>query len=86
VSSRLWLRTNLVLCVIFAALSVFCITPGPGQSLARNLVYLTFISHLDLALVLACLATVAGARAELASKDDDRDAELALETAAHDEG
>jgi hypothetical protein len=84
VSSRLWLRTNLVLCVIFAALSVFCITPGPGQSLARNLVYLTFISHL--ALVLACLATVAGARAELASKDDDRDAELALETAAHDEG
>lgn len=65
-SAKAWLRFNEGLVVLFTVQTVFCLTPGPGQDLASSLIYLTAISHL--ALVLACLAAVAGARAERANE------------------
>lgn len=67
-SPKAWLRLNQALLVPTIGMTVFCITPGPGQSLGRDLVYLTAISHL--ALVLAIMAAIAGARAERAQDED----------------
>lgn len=61
-SLKWWKRLNFSLLVVVSVMTVFCVTPGPGQELGQNLVYLTFISHL--ALILTCFATVAGIRSE----------------------
>lgn len=68
-SPRVWLWTNIALCVGWAVMLVVCVVPfGPGRDLASSLIYLTAISHA--ALVLACLAAIAGARAERAADGD----------------
>jgi hypothetical protein len=62
VSLKLWKRLNYVVIAVTSLMTVFCVTPGPGQALGQNLVYLTFISHV--ALLLACMASISGLRSE----------------------
>jgi hypothetical protein len=66
-TARVWLWTNIALAVGWSVMLVICLTPL-GRPLANSLTYLTAISHA--ALVLACVAAVAGARAERAAESD----------------
>lgn len=66
----LWL--SVALSVVSGGMTVYCVATDGGRALARNLVYLTFISHLSLlfgalGMAFAALAFVGSLRAEQAA-------------------
>lgn len=61
-NTKAWKVLNYTVLGITGVMTIFCVTPGPGQALGQNLVYLTLISHI--ALLLACMASLSGIRAE----------------------